>query len=157
MQTFFRYLVCVFLLALGHSCLAQTATIRVINANDGRPLQRQHVSVSLLYDKEGTAPTKYVANLIFEIDVNGEVHFVLPAPVPTHVSAEVRLTSEHWRCGCGVVVATEDLIQKGIVGPLPDGQSKNSAAPIKAVHGEILFVACPLSFLERILHPFVKG
>jgi hypothetical protein len=157
METLFRYLACVLLLALAPSCLAQTVAIRVISANDARPLQKQHVSVSLLYVKGEATPAKYDANLTFETDVNGEVHFVLPEPAPTHMSAQVHLTSEHWRCGCGIVVATDDLIQKGIVGPPPEGESRKSAAPVKTVPGEILFVARPLSFLERLLYPFVKG
>jgi hypothetical protein len=157
MDAFPRCLTCLLLLAIAPSCLAQAVTIRVINANDGRPMQKEPVSVYLQYDKEGAAPAKYDSNLRFETDVNGEVHFVLPEPPPAHISAQVRLTSEHWRCGCGVIVATENLIQQGVVGPVPETESRKSPASVKAVPGEILFVARPLSFLERLLYPFLKS
>jgi len=156
METPLRYIAFVFLLTLSPSspsCFAQAVTIRVINANDGRPLQRQPVSVTLSYSRGKKSP----ASLSFDTDLNGEVHFVLPKPAPERLSAQVQLTSEHWRCGCGVVVATNTLVQEGVVGPLPGGLPKPSAARINAVPGEILFVARPLSFWERLLYPFVKG
>jgi hypothetical protein len=157
MTMLLRSSVCVLLLLVGPFCFAQVVTVRVINAADGHPLQKQHVSVSLLYEKGEKAPTKYDANLSLETDANGEAHFTLPGPAPPHISAQVRLTSEQWRCGCGVLAATADVIQKGIVGPLAGAEPKKSAAPVKASPGEILFVARPLSFFERLLYPFVKG
>ena len=153
----FRCAAFIFLVSLGSSCLAQTVTIRVVNANDGRPLQGQPVSVSLLYGKGETTPAKYDANLSLQTDANGEARFVLPKPAPLHVSAQVHLVSEHWRCGCSVLVATDELVRNGIVGPLPGAGSGSRTASLKAVPGEILFVARPLSFWERLLYPFVKG
>ena len=153
----FRGLRCVLLVLVAPFCLAQVVSVRVINAIDGCPLQKQQISVSLLYEKGEKTPAKYAANLTLETDANGETHFTFPEPVPPHISAQVRLTSEYWRCGCGVLAATEDVIQKGIVGPVPGGESKRGAASLKPTPGEILFAARPLSFLERLLSPFVKG
>jgi hypothetical protein len=153
MKKSFRYVPFIFLVMLSPSCLAQAVTIRVINANDGSPLQKQPVSVTLSYSKGEESP----ASLTYETDVNGEIHFALPKPAPERLSAQVRLTSEHWRCGCGVVVPTKTLVQEGVIGPLPGDQSERSAARIIAMPGEILFVARPLSFWERLLYPFVKG
>ena len=79
----FRSLACVFLLlCLAHLCRAQEVRVRVINAENGRPLQKQGVSVSFLYDKkyDKEIPTKYDAVLNIETDVNGEAHFKLPEP-----------------------------------------------------------------------------
>lgn len=153
----FRSFIHVLVLLVGPFCCAQVVTVRVINAAGGHPLQKQHVSVSLLYGKGEKTPSKYEANLTLESDANGEAHFTLPEPAPPHISAQVRLTSEHWRCGCGVLAVTRDVIQKGIVGPLPGGEPKKTATFLKAAPGEILFVARPLSFFERLLYPFVKG
>jgi len=153
----FRCIALICLLSIGPCCYAQAVTIRVINSNDGSPLRNQQVSVSLLYDRGEAQPANYNGNLSLETDANGEAHFVLPGPAPTHISAQVRLAPSHWRCGCGVLVATEELIRNGTVGPLPAAESGKSAAPVKAVPGEILFVARPLSFWERLLYPFVKG
>lgn len=153
----FRGLVCVLVLLIGPLCLAQVVTVRVVNTADGHPLQNQHVSVSLLNESGEKLPANYEANASLETDVNGEAHFTLPQPAPRHLSVLVRLTSEHWRCGCAVLAATGDVIQKGIVGPLPGGQSKKAATTLKAMPGEILFVARPLSFFERLLYPLEKG
>jgi hypothetical protein len=153
---YFRYLACFLLLWVAPLCLAQPVTIRVINAVDGRPLQKQEVSVSLLYEKGERTPARYDTTLNLETDVNGEAHFRLPDPAPAHLSAQVHLTSGHWRCRCGILAVTQHLIQKGAVEP-PGGVSKKSGVSVKAAPGEIVFVARPLSFFERLLYPFVKG
>jgi len=131
--------------------------VRVINAENGRPLQKQGVSVSFLYDKkyDKEIPPKYDAVLNIETDVNGEAHFKLPEPPPVHFSAQVRVDWSHWKCGCGVLGDTDDLVRKGILGPVPT-DSKKSAALFKPAPGEILFVARPLSFFERLLYPIMK-
>jgi hypothetical protein len=154
MAVLFR--VCVLLLLGGPLCLAQVVSIRVINAADGGPLQKQQVSVSLLYDKGEKTPPKHNVNLSLESDAKGEAHFTLPEPAPSRISARVRLTSVHWRCGCEVLATTEDVIQKGIIGPQP-AESKKPATPVIVSPGEIIFLARPLSFFERVLYPFVKG
>jgi hypothetical protein len=158
MKTHFRYLVFVLMACLGPPCYAQTVIVRVINANDGRPLKNQPVSLSLLYEKGETTPAKYDPNLNLQTGANGEVGFVLPNPAPAHMAAQVRLTSEHWHCGCMVLAVTQDVTQKGIVDSAASAsESRRSPALAKAVPGEILFVARPLSFWERLLYPFVKG
>lgn len=151
-----QYLVWFLPLLLGPSCFAQGVTVRVINAANGHPLQKQSVTVSLLYEKGERTPAKYDATLRLETDVNGEAHFRLPEP-PVHFSAQVRVDWSHWKCGCGVLGSTDDLIRKGILGPVPTAKSENSATLFKVVAGEILFVARPLSFFERLLYPFLKG
>jgi len=124
----FRYLASFLLLWVEPSCVAQPLTIRVINAVDGRPLQKQKVSVSLLYEKGERTPPRYDTTLNLETDVNGEAHFRLPDPAPAHLSAQVHLPSERWRCGCGILAVIQDLIQKGAV-ELP-GASRKSPLPL---------------------------
>jgi len=157
MASFLRFFVFVLLLCLGPVCLAQELTVRLINAANGRPLQKQPVSVSFLYDKryDKSIPAKYDAVLNFETDVNGEAHFVLPIPPPAHFSAQVRVDWSRWHCGCGILGSTDDLIGKGIVGPVRATDSTTSAA-FKAVPGQVLFVARPLSFFERLIYPILK-
>jgi hypothetical protein len=157
MKTYFGHLICVLLACLGPPCHAQAVTIHVINGENGQSLQQKKVFVTLLYDDGRKPPAKYDANLAFETDKNGEARFSLPIPLPAHLAAQVHVDSGRWRCGCGALVATEDLLQKGIVGPVPPTESRKPAIPVKAVPGEILFVARPLSFFERLLYPFVKG
>jgi len=156
--TCFRYLACLLLLCCGPFCLAQEAKVRVINATNGLPVQKQALSVSFLYDKkyDKEIPAKYDAVLNLETDMNGEAHFKLPEPPPAHFSAQVRVDWSHWKCGRAILGSTDDLVRKGIVGPVATTDSKAAAALVKAVPGEILFVARPLSFLERLLYPLTK-
>lgn len=158
MAKLFRSFACFLLLCLGPFCQAQDVKVRIINAANGLPLQEQGVSVSFLYDKkyDKEIPARYDASLQLETDVNGEAHFKLPEPPPAHFSAQVRVDWTRWKCGCGILGSTDDLVRKGIVEPVATTNSK--AAPLfKAAPGEILFVARPLSFLERLLYPLTKG
>jgi len=154
-QLLFHYSVFVVLFSVG-SCFAQVVVIRAVNGNNGQPLQGRQVSVSLLYGKGEPAPEKYEASLNLVTDANGEAHFALPSPAPAHISAQVRVP-ESWRCGCGVLATTEELIHTGVVAPGATVGSGNPATGAKIVPGEILFSARPLSFWERLLYPFVKG
>jgi hypothetical protein len=143
------------LLVVGSRCFAQEVTVRVINAVNGRPLEKQHVSVSLMYDGE-MLPTRHYADLSQDTNANGEAHFTLPEPAPPHVWVQVRLTSDAWHCACAVIAATGAVVQKGIVRKIA-GESNKAAASLKAAPGEILFAAHPYSFLERLLYPLAKG
>jgi len=115
--------------------------VRVVNAANGHPLQEQAVSVSFLYDKEydKEIPATYDAVLNLETDANGEAHFKLPEPAPVHFSAQVKVDWSHWKCGCGVLGSTDDLVRKGIVGPMATTDSNKSARLLKSTPGEILF------------------
>ncbi len=150
----FRSLTSILLLAIAPNCLAQAITVRVVNADKGRPLKNQRVSVVLMYFKPESAPPKQNPNLRLETNLSGEAHFALPTPAPGHLSALVTLTSEQWRCGCFMLATTETVIRRGVVGPIP-AKSKN-VARFKPVPGEILIVARPPTLFERLLYPLVK-
>jgi hypothetical protein len=147
-----RYLCLICLLCVGSSCFAQEVTIRVVSENEGRPLQHQPVTVSLLYGTGETPPATYEPILHLQTDANGEVRFEFPVPAPANMSAQVRVDESRWHCGCGVLVVTEELIRDGVVA----GGGK-SAAPLKASPGEILFVVRPVSFWEWLMSPLEKG
>ncbi len=151
-----RRVASLFLLCFPSFCSAQLVTIRVIDTADGHPLQKQQISVSFLYGSNEPKPTHYDATLHLATDRQGEAHLKLPEPPPPHLSAQVHLTSEQWRCGCGVLATTQDVIQKGIVGPSPGSESKKSVVAERAAPGEILILARPLTFFERLLYPLVK-
>ena len=155
--TTFRYLAWFLLLSVAPSCLAQEAKIRVVNGANGRPLPKLAVSISFLYDKkyDKEIPRNHDAFLNLETDENGETHFKFPQPPPTHFSAQVRVDL-HWHCGCLILASTEDLVRDGITGPLSASDEKKFAGRNKAVPGEILVIARPLSFFERLLYPLMK-
>ena len=153
----FRYLALISLLWLGPACLAEEVTIRVINASDGRPLQNQSISVSLLYEKAEAVPTKYDANLTLRTDASGQARFVLPQPPPGHLAVRVDLDFGRWHCGCNVLAVTQDVIQKGILDSAAlSSESKGSPDLAKVVPGEIRFIVRPLSFFERLMGPLLR-
>jgi hypothetical protein len=149
----FRYVFWILLPWLAPLCFGQTIRIRVVNDKTGHALPKQPISITLLYEKSEKTPAKYDATINIETDEKGESQFSLPEPAPAHLAAQVHLTSEHWHCGCSVLVTTQDLIQKGIVGPRPN----ESGNPVKAEPKEVLFLARPFTFFERLFYPFVKG
>lgn len=51
---------------------------------------------------------------------------------------------------------TNDLIQKGVVGPDPGPKQEKSSAAVKSVPGEVIILTRPMSFFERLLYPLVK-
>ena len=157
MAAILRYLACFLLFSVGPSCLAQEAKIRVLNGANGRPLPKLAVSVSFLYDKkyDREIPRSYDASLNLETNEDGETHFQFPQPPPVHFSAQVRLDS-HWHCGCVILASTEDLVREGVNGPLSVSDEKKFAARYKTAPGEILVIAHPLSFFERLLYPLMK-
>jgi len=151
-----QFLIWFALLWPGSFCLAQPVTIRVIDMHNGHPLDKQHVSLSLLYEKGERAPASYEPNLKGETDANGEAHFQIPEPAPAHFSVMVHLTSKYLRCGCWVMGDTQELIQKGIVGPRPSAKPEKSEAARKADPGEVLVQVGPMSFFERLMYPLMK-
>jgi hypothetical protein len=156
--TTLRSLGCFLLLSVAPSCLAQEAKIRVINGADGRPLPKLAVSVSFLYDKkyDREIPANYDPSLKLETGKNGEANFKFPQPPPAHFSVQVRVDWSHWHCGCGIIGSTEDLVREGINGPSSVSDEKKLAVRYKADRGEILVIARPLSFFERLLYPLTK-
>lgn len=156
MRQLLRYLVCFVLVWLNSLCFGQVIRARIVNAKNGQPLQKQQVSVSLLYDEGGRSAASNGRVLHVETGASGQAEFTLPQPPPPHLSVQVTLTSEYWRCGCMALATTQDVIQKGITVVEPSNEAKKSGQPLQAEPGEILFYARPLTFLERLLYPLVK-
>jgi hypothetical protein len=154
-KPYFRRITWLLLLWISPSCFGQVIKVRIINGKNGNPLPKQQIAVSLLYEEGEQKPAKYDALLRDNTDAKGVAQFDLPAPSPAHLSVGARLASEYWHCGCDIpaLVVTKELIQKGIV----VGRELGSpATSVKAEPGEILFVARPLSFFERLFYPLLK-
>lgn len=149
------FLPCALLLALASGCLAQTITVRVVNADNGHPLRGQQVSIQSLYARMESAGPKHNPSPRFKTDSNGEVRYLLPTPAPEHLSIIVTLTSKQWRCACWMMVTTENMIRQGVVGPVP-AKSKSAAARFKPLPGQLLIAARPPTLFERLFYPFVK-
>jgi hypothetical protein len=152
------FLISIFIfLCLSSFSTGQNVKVRVINGANGHPLQKQAVSVSILYDKQydKNIPAKYEPVLNLETDANGEAYFNFPEPAPGHFAVQVRVDWSRWHCGCGVMASTDDLIKNGVMG-FGTTTTNNSLAYLKPMPRQILIVARPLSFWERLLYPLVK-
>jgi hypothetical protein len=152
----YGFVVLLSILLLSPFCLAQTIIVRVINAKNGHPLQKQEISISIGYDKGEVAPATYEKSIAVETDIEGKAQFKLPDPPPKWLSFRIRLSSEHWHYASRATERTQELIEHGIVISVP-GKPKESDVPIKAVPGEIIFPARPFTFFERLLFPIEKG
>jgi len=152
MRWYFKFFFSFYLVCAVQMCLGQKIIVRVVDSRNGHPLPEQQISISFLYGENGKASQG--KPLLLQTDAEGQAFFSLPEPLPQHLSAQVHLSSHHWRCGCAVLVSTQDLIQKGAVGA---ESQKPASGAAKAGPGEIVFVARPLGFFERLLYPLVKG
>jgi hypothetical protein len=145
------------LLTPGSICAAQMVTIRVVNGSDGRPLTKESVLISLLYSKGDAGPPDHVSTVInLQTDGVGEAHYALPEPAPRHLSVRVSLTSAYWRCSCGALVTTEEVIKSGVIGAQGTKEMKIDKQLIKPRPGEIIFTPMPMTLLQRLLYPFLK-
>jgi len=149
-------LIGLFALWLSPLCLAQVVTVRIINITNGHPLQKQRVSLSLLYDKGEQRPAKYDEIISHETNINGEADFELPEPPPRILFINIRMSSEHWRCTRTWAPNTQEVVQRGIV-RLPGGKPQKTDVLINAVPGVMVFPARPFTFWERLLYPLLKG
>ena len=148
MSRCFRCLVWILLPWMGSPSFAQMIRVRVINAGNGKPLAKVHISVRLLYEKSGERPSENNAVLPLKTDIYGEAQFMLPEPAPARLGVFARLSAVGWLCQCWAFVATQDVVQKGIV----EGAALTRAAkPVSPEPGQISFLAHRRPFSERLL------
>ena len=116
-------------------------------------MKKQPVLVSFLYESKEKTPPDLRPTMQADTDANGEVSFHLPEPAPAHFGAQIRLTSENWRCACYALAITQEVIEKGVtLGPT----NEKSGDWTRARPGEILFIARPPTFFERVVQPLVR-
>jgi hypothetical protein len=154
-KQYFRCMTWFLLLWVSPSCFGQAIRVRIVNGENGHLLSKQQITVSLLYDGSEKQPVKYDAVVRHDTDANGAAQFDLPEPPPAHLSVGARLTSDYWHCGCAApaIVVTKELMLKGIVEGM---ELRSPTTLVKAEPGEILFVARPFTFFERLLYPLLK-
>ena len=141
--------------ALSATSLAQEITIRVVNEKNGRPLSNRETSLNLIYEKDEPTPARYDSTMLANTDIVGEAHFHLPEPAPNHFGAYATLNQEeHWVCWCSQVVATTDVLQRGIVAAPPRvlRKSPRVRSDLTTRPGEIVFHAYQQSWFERFWH-----
>jgi hypothetical protein len=136
------------------NAIGETVTVRIINVTNGHPLRNQGISLSLLYDKEEDRPAKYDQIQNFTTDSSGEAKITILDPPPKYLDFRLHMTSEHWKYAPLISVLTQEVIQNGII-EKAGVEKKNDIIP-KTLPGEIIILARPLSFFERLLYPIMK-
>jgi hypothetical protein len=132
----------------------QLITIRVLNENNGEPLEKKKVSISMFYEKGVMVPAGHPRNLVLETNVSGEVKFSLPEPVPAKLIAVVDLSKDHWQGSYMLFVNTQEVMQRGRIHSL--SKSNKSVSYAKAGPGEILFLARPEKLSKRLFGIFTE-
>jgi hypothetical protein len=116
----------------------------------------RQITIALLYEKGDTLPAQYDAQLTLTTDAEGQVEFTLPNPAPGHLSAHITLP-QTWTCQCMVLAKTQEIVDQGITAVNGSNGGAKSTLPFpKASPKEILFLAHPASFWERLLYPLEK-
>jgi hypothetical protein len=133
------------LLCAAASCVAQTITIRVIDAAKRRPLPKQQVIVSLYYG--GDQRAKYESEQTLMTGANGEVLYALPQPAPQHIAVQIVPDHGRWDCVCMTDFAPQTVLEAGIVESA--AKKKHHRAAIIAKPGEVVFALRKVSFWRR--------
>jgi hypothetical protein len=149
-------LILVLLFWLGPACFAQTLRVRVLDCTSGHPLPKQQVALSLLNDRGERINPKNEPHLRYETDADGSARFKLPEPVPLRIEVDVSLTSQQWSCGCFALLNTRDVIRDGAVEAKACRGEKRSKVLPKPEPGEILFLALPPTWWQKLLWPLTK-
>ena len=139
-----RQLALAVLVTFGIACSAQEVTVRVFNAKNDQPLASETVKVQSM-GGEASSP------VLLTTDAKGEAHFSIPNHTG-HIDVRVVLKkSRHWDCNCWVAADTKE-VRQGIVAYTPvKGREAPAAKP-----NEIVIMAYPLSFIQRLLWPLMK-
>ncbi|HTY64134.1 MAG TPA: hypothetical protein VMG30_17930 [Acidobacteriota bacterium] len=145
-----------FLLCFTHLGFAQAITVRVVDVTNGHLLTNYQASISPLYTEQNESSTKPSQELGIQSDKNGIIQISLPEPIPQRLFIKLNLKAGHWQCGSVKFADTQEAIQKGIVGLSPGPKPSKTHVVVKAMPGEIVFLARPMTFFERLLYPLVK-
>jgi hypothetical protein len=139
------------------ACFGQTVTVRIVNAENGKPVAAQRILVSGIKGNGATPdearrkliakPTSPDATLV--TDTQGRVQFDLPTTPPANFYVRAVLRPPVWDCSCVVTVSTEELLRKGLLVGTHDDAS------IHPQPGEILFCVHPTALWVRVFWPFL--
>jgi hypothetical protein len=142
---------------LGGACFGQTVTVRIVNAEDGKPVAAHKILISGINGKSYT-PDQARQNLTVKhgsadatlvTDAQGRVQFDLPADPPPSFYVRAVLRPPVWDCSCVVTVHTEELLRKG----LWFGSRDDASSELRP--GEIIFRIRPNPLWVRVFWPFL--
>jgi hypothetical protein len=116
------------------------------------PCQKLAVLVQFFDEKQ----SKISPPLHIETDANGEAQFNISESPPENIDVRLALPSEHWHCACWVMADTETVLREGIVQIPPINVPNAPFAPASTEPGQIVFIARPFTFFEKLLYPLLK-
>jgi hypothetical protein len=141
------------LLGAGPCCLAQSLTVRVVNAANRHPLPGQPVKVALFYTRD-YPPAHFDEDMSATTDARGEALFQLAQPAPEQIFVQAVLPHGKWQCVCNALVVTQEITSAGIVEAADAGHP--APAGIVARPGEIVLTARPRPFWKRLFDPLYR-
>ena len=143
----YAFRVALFACLLPSTCFSQAISVRAINGRDGHPLPNETVVAQFLDEQ----PARVSSPQQIKTDANGEAQIRVPHPTPKHLMIRLVLTSEHWNCSCGLMTDTGKVLGNGVL------QAGNAhGVQVAARPGQVVFVATPFTFFERLLYPLLK-
>ncbi len=131
-------------------CPAQSVGIRVVDMK-GQAIAKQPIRVSFSAEKLAKAADA----VTLETDAKGEASFNLPEPAPPQLEVRVSLREGRWLCNCVLMTDTNTVLHQGVVQPAPHETAVPKSTP-EAQPGQIVFVARPMGFFERLFYPLIK-
>lgn len=143
------------LFSLTSGCLGEVVKVRVLDASNGHPVPQQQVNFQFLDEAIPSQTHIRSSALNLTTDKNGEASLSLPAPTPKTLSVQIELTSGKWHCGCWFFGSTQAVLRQGFLESAAAKRTSSSSSSVPAP-GEIVFLARPYSFLEKLLYPIER-
>src|ERR1700692_3105551 len=140
------------MLLFGSLCFGQVAhpiIVRVLNGKDSTPIAGQIVIMHLRVGKASGDEHDIIVH--YQTDSHGEVQ-ILSELAPENLDVMVSLQGNNLHCPRHVLVKTSTVIREGLM-VASHGRGLNSST-IQAAPGEIVFVARPLSALEKVVYGY---
>ncbi len=123
-----KWLTLALVLCLAPLCFGEMMVVKVLNGSDGAPVVRK-------------------------TDSSGEARFPMPEVKPETLGVEVHFTARGLHCSCRVQTQTETVVREGLI-VSPRIRHPKTPSAIQASPGNIVFVARPTSFLEKVLYEY---
>jgi hypothetical protein len=150
-----------FLCCASATSFGQRVTVRVIHF-DETPFGNKQVYVSAQAASWKEARLKLTgkpirADFSLLTDSKGETAFDLPNPLPAYIYVRPVFSKRVWDCTCLIRVATDELLQKGLIFFSFPAERKKASPSIQPRPGEVLFVMKQTPLWWQLLYPIEKG
>ena len=136
-------------LCLAPACFGELVVIKVLNGANGAGVANQLVTVQLRYAKSSGKRNDIQ---ISRTDSDGELRFLVRDIRPESLEVNVQVEEKGLRCSCRVKTEPETVLRKGLV--VSRGSLRKTAPAVEAQPAEIVFIARPSGFLEKMMYEY---